>query len=96
MNANIRSNTSRFSDITFPAGEIPISTGRNIGKVNLPFFIFRPLLNAFAKGNDTRMSTQLKDGIYLFICFLVILLKGVNIPWIENDRLLANDVGANS
>jgi len=48
-----------------------------------------------SQGEEGRVNAQLKNGVYTASGFTLQLGKGIEIPWIENQRLFADGVGAN-
>src|SRR5690606_19251047 len=56
----------------------------------VPRFFFHPLL----QGDNTRMQSQLQNGVDTFPCFFFNFFQGIHIPWIQYERFFTNRVSA--
>ena len=93
MHPDIGGNAAALVDIAFPGSVIPVASGGDIGQVHVIDLVFRTFFHFFSKGLDLVVQAQLENGIGLVALPFFHLLKGIDIPWVEHQGFLTDDIG---
>ncbi len=96
VNADVGGDSARFLLTAFPTGVVPVASRRNIGDVDVEYFVFRRVIHLFFQRNQRWVQTQLQDGADFFPAFVFHVGQRIHIPRIQYERLLANYMGADA
>ena len=95
MDADVGDDAAGAIGVTLPRHVVPPAACRDVGEPDaMP--LRRVGLQTFAQRHQLRVHAQLQDGRDPATGFLLELLKRIEVPRIDHQRLLANDVGADA
>lgn len=96
MNPDVRGDAAGLGLVAFPGEEIPAAAAGDIGQVDLVPDPAPLSIDLLLEGLDGRMEPELEDGMDPPARFPLDLPEGVDVPGVEDDRLLADGVGADA
>ena len=93
MHPDVGRDAAALVDVALPRGIVPIAARGDVGQVDVIDLVLRAFLNLFLQGYNLVVETQLEDGVGLMALAFLHFLQGVNVPRVEHQGLLADDVG---
>lgn len=93
MHADVGGDAAALVDVALPRGIIPIAARGDVGQVDIVDLILGTFFHFLLQRLDLVVKTQLKDGVGLMALTLLHFLEGVDIPRVEHEGLLADDIG---
>ena len=94
MYADVGGDAAALVDVTLPRGIVPVAARGDVGQVDVVDLVLGTFFHLFLQRFDLVVETQLKDGVGLMALTFLHLLEGIDVPRVEHQRLLADDVGA--
>ncbi len=93
VNADVGGDAARFAEVALPRHVIPAPARGDVGEVDLVVGAARGG-DLVSELDDLGMQAQLQDGRDLLAGFLLEGGEAIEVPGVQHQRLLADDVGA--
>ena len=90
--ADVGGDAARLMVVPLPGGIIPFAAGGDVGQVDVIDLVRRPLIDLLLQGDDAVVEAELENVVGLVAGHFFLLDQGLEIPGVQDDGLLADDV----